>query len=119
MRVYGPAAECVVLRLEFGPEDALPVVKIKNGSLASSEGMHDHHPQRDRNRLPHCDGARRQPVGVNSFVSVVTEQCVFADALTKVVLSRGKRSEPLLRSYGATAYLHTLGQGWRRLGMNA
>jgi thiamine biosynthesis lipoprotein len=54
-------------------------------------------------------------VGTRSFVSVVAERCVIADALTKVVLAQGARSETLLRRYGASAYLYRAGHGWRSL----
>ena len=55
---------------------------------------------------------------MHSFVAVVAERCVTADALTKTVLALGKGSENLLRRYGATAHLHTV-RGWRSLGPNA
>jgi thiamine biosynthesis lipoprotein len=54
-------------------------------------------------------------VGTRSFVAVVAERCVVADALTKVVLAQGKRGEGTLRHYCASAHLYRPGHGWRSL----
>jgi thiamine biosynthesis lipoprotein len=115
LRVKGPMAERVLLRTGL-PGDTVPVVEIENGSLASSGGRE--HLKNHDGRLvgPHLHGARRAPVGTRSFVSVVAEDCIIADALTKVALARGREAEPLLRSYGATAYLHSARHGWRVIG---
>lgn len=114
LRVMG-AAERVMLRTGL-PGDTVPVVEIEDGSLASSGGRE--HLKRHNGRLvgPHLHGARRAPAGTRSFVSVVAEDCIIADALTKVVLARGLEAGPLLRAYGATAYLHTARGGWRVMG---
>ena len=116
--MYGPATERVTLRPESVSSDALPVIEIDNGSVASSSGMLERRGQRDRMRAPHIDGRRRQPVGMRSFVAVVAERCVIADALTKAVLALGKRSENLLRRYDATAHLRAP-RGRRSLDPNA
>lgn len=115
LRVQGPTAERVALRTGL-PSDTVPVVEIENGSLASSGGRE--HLKRHDGRLvgPHLHGARRAPVGTRSFVSVVAEDCIIADALTKVALARGLKAGPLLRRYGATAYLHNARHGWRVIG---
>jgi thiamine biosynthesis lipoprotein len=65
---------------------------------------------------PHLHGARRDPAGTRSFVSVVAEDCIIADALTKVVLARGMDADALLRARGATAYYHNTRSGWRVIG---
>jgi hypothetical protein len=36
--------------------------------------------------------------------------------LTKIVLALGPRAEPVLRRFGATAYLNNGRDGWRTLG---
>ena len=118
LRVYGPASERVTLRPKSGSSDALPIIEIDNASVASSNGMPERRGPRNKMRAPHIDARRRQPVGTRSFVAVVAERCVTADALTKTVLAFGKESENLLRRYDATAHLHTL-RGWRSLGPNA
>jgi thiamine biosynthesis lipoprotein len=106
LRVAGPAPERVALRGETLAADSVPVVELRDGSVASSEA---------RPRGPHVDGRRRGAPGRRRFVSVVAPRCVTADALTKVVLMRGRRSAPLLRRHGAVAHLHDT-NGWYRIG---
>jgi len=115
LRVRGPAAEQVFLRTAK-PGDTVPMLEIENGSIASSSGRE--HARRYRKRAvgPHVHGVDRRSVGTRSFVSVVAEQCMVADALTKVVLVQGAKANPLLCARGATAYIHTTRGGWRRIG---
>jgi len=61
----------------------------------------------------------KRPIGVRSFVSVIAQECVVADALTKVVMAQGPRSERILRRFDATAYYHNARYGWRTLGSGA
>ena len=119
LRVFGPEAERVHLRPESPGNQGMPVLEIENGSLASSSGYLDRlrHPHGFHG--PHVDGVKRRPVGTHSFACVVAERCVVADALTKVALARGLRSDPLLRRYGATAHLHSTRYGWRTAGAGA
>jgi thiamine biosynthesis lipoprotein len=115
LRVCGPATERVSLRLDSVSSDTLPIIEIDNGSVASSSSLPESSSQRNKLCGPHIDGRRGRPVGKRSFVAVVAERCVIADALTKTVLALGKRSENLLQRYSATAYLYTL-DGWRSFG---
>ncbi len=115
LRVAGPTAERVVLRTA-APDDTVPVLEIENGSIASSSGREHIRQYNSRQVGPHVHGRRRGAIGTRSFVSIVAERCMIADALTKVVLAGGQRSEGLLRRYGATAYLHSARSGWRIIG---
>jgi thiamine biosynthesis lipoprotein len=115
LRVKGPEAERVLLRTGLA-SDTVPVVEIENGSLASSGGREHLKDHNGQSVGPHLHGARRIPVGTRSFVSVVAEDCIIADALTKVVLAQEAEAEPLLQAYGATAYLHNALQDWRVIG---
>jgi thiamine biosynthesis lipoprotein len=119
LRVLGPEAERVRLRLESPGNERLPVIEVENGSVASSGGHLARHRDLDGFRGPHVHGKRRQPVGTHSFACVVADHCVVADALTKVVLAQGTRSAGLLRHYGATAHLHSARHGWRTFGTHA
>ncbi len=114
LRVSGPAAETVRLRLPFAA-DPVPMVAIQGGSLASSSGR-EHMRQIDGKPAgPHVDGRTRQAAPLDVFVSVASPTCVAADALTKVVLACGDKSEPILRKWRATAYICDT-RGWRTLG---
>ena len=118
LRVCGPAAERIQLKVEpAGPE--IPVLEIENGSVASSSGYGLGGRCEEGVTGPHLDGIRRRAVGSRSFATVLAENCITADALTKVVLAKGSRSDSILRREGAAAYLHTAGDGWRTLGVQS
>lgn len=112
LRVWGPRLERI--RLDWTPSTApvVPILELENGSVASSSGCPDRRHLRSPLRGPHVHGRERRPVGARAFVAVVAERCVLADALTKVVLAQGTRSEHALRHYGASAHLYRPGYGW-------
>ena len=51
------------------------------------------------------------PAPTDRFVCVVAEQCIVADALTKVVMAEGAQSRDVLRHFGASAHWHDPGAG--------
>jgi thiamine biosynthesis lipoprotein len=81
----------VALRTDLPGSPDLPVIRLSEGSLASS---------RRRSR----------------FACVAAESCMVADALTKVVLAQGKRSDSVLKRFSAQAHLYDRRWGWRHLG---
>jgi thiamine biosynthesis lipoprotein len=114
LRIAGPVPERVQLR---APSDGqnVPVLEIENASLASSSGRDDLR-LADGNAVgPHVNGKTHRSVGTHSFVSVVADRCMIADALTKVVLSRGTGAEDLLARHNATAYFND-GTTWQTFG---
>ncbi len=115
LRTIG-GTERVALQPDPGASDTIPVIEIENASVASSGRGSVREFRGDLQYGPHVDGRWRHTVGLNSFVSVVAERCVIADALTKVVLALGGRSGVLLQCYGATAYVRTASHPWRRFG---
>lgn len=119
IRVTGRRTEPVALATK--PEtqssmNALPVIELKDGSIASSSSHRQQRWYRGRLCGPHVDGVRRKPAATDRFVCVIAEQCVVADALTKVVMAKGADSAGLLRAFGASAHIHDPGIGWRHLG---
>lgn len=118
LRVVGPAPELVQLKVE-PPRDEIPVLKIENGSVASSSGYRLSRRSEEGVTGPHLDGTTRRTVGSRSFVTVLAEDCMTADALTKVVLARGPKSDSILRREGAAAYLFNARYGWRALGVKS
>jgi thiamine biosynthesis lipoprotein len=115
LRVAGSKPERVALRTAK-PSANLPVIEIENGSVASSSGR-EHLRRHDRRLVgPHLNGLSKAPVGTRTFVTVIAETCVLADALTKVVLGGGKAADTVLRDRGATAYVQNARGAWRILG---
>ncbi len=116
LRVQGPATERVQLNIQPAGK-TVPVLEIENGSVASSSGYGLGRRRAGETTGPHLDGVRRRAVGARSFVTVLTEDCMTADALTKVVLAKGPKADSILRRQGAAAYLHSARSGWRKLGV--
>lgn len=110
--VFGPDAERVLLRTGGPPDDALPVLEVENAAVASS-GFSARPDDPTERGTTHFDGRSRKATPHGRFVSVVAEQCVTADALTKVVLTLQDQSEPILRRYRAAAHLYDSKHGWR------
>jgi thiamine biosynthesis lipoprotein len=117
LRIVGPNLERVLLRAPLA-NGMVAVVELQDGSIASSSGRDSPKSAEGRAQGPHVNGITKKPVGTRSFASVIAPECVIADALTKIVLARGVRSAPVLRSFGASAYLHTPRLGWRSFGAN-
>ena len=93
LRVFGEAELSLGLRDEReGGARAFAV--LRDGAFATS-----HFGPRSRDRA----AAARQ---VQAHVSVAAPQCLWADALTKVVAISGDADHPLLRHYAAQAWLH-------------
>lgn len=113
LKVAGPGAERVGLRNLAFEGELWPVLEIENGSVASSGGI-DEFPNQAG---PHLHGKSRQAVSSGSFAAVVADRCIIADALTKVVLAEEKGADGILKTYGATAFLHRPSIGWAQLGV--
>ncbi len=93
LRTFGRAHMPLVMRDETHG-GARPFASLQSGSFATSRfgpGC------RDR-----ATGAR----AVAAHVSVAAPRCLWADALTKFVAISGDPSHPLLRQFGAQAWLH-------------
>ena len=112
IRVSGPDAEWIALAVDPSPEGA-PVIELENASLASSCGLFQRRHFAGLEVGPHVDGVLRCPARTDRFVSVVSRQCMMADALTKVVMVRGVEARELLQQVGAMAYLQDPGAGWQ------
>jgi FAD:protein FMN transferase len=114
LRVEGPEAERVLLRAR-AEDGHIPVIELKNASLASSSGRDDLHIVGGEQVGPHVNGETHRSIGKHSFVSVVARDCMIADALTKVVLALGPGADAILKAHNATAYFHD-GQ-WHTFGV--
>ena len=113
LRIQGPESERILLR---APAEGgqVPVVELENAALASSSGRDDLHEIGGGKVGPHVEGGTHRDVGTATFVSVVAQDCVTADALTKIVLALGAGADAILKAHSATAYLHD--GHWQTLG---
>ena len=108
LRVGGSTTHLIALKVPelAGPavtRDTRPFIELENGSLASSAAG-----ETPVHFLGHDHAAAVAP----GFVSVVAKQCAIADALTKVVLAKGKQAASVLAAFDASAYFYSPREGW-------
>ena len=115
LRVIGADAELIHLRCGEPCADALPILEVCDGAVASSGSG----PDLETAGAVHIDGTSRIRVPRGRFATVVAPTCMAADALTKPVLARGTAPDGLLERYGATAHLYDHNGGWRSFGAHA
>ncbi len=120
LRVCGPWPRRVVLDAPDQDRDALPMIEVTDGAVASSSGFVARRLHGDRWCGAHVDGRHRSrgEPPPERFASVVAPRCAIADALTKLALfaPTGSDSPAAFERYRATAHVYTRGVGWRTLG---
>ena len=109
LRILGPEMERIGLDWGSSADSVLPILELESGSVASSSGRSACRRHRVGVYGPHVDGRQRGPVGTRSFVCVVADRCVVADALTKVVMLAGPSATALLDHYRAGALVVSAG----------
>jgi thiamine biosynthesis lipoprotein len=118
IRVSGRRTEPVALDTRRGTQTfvgPLPVIELRDGSIASSSSHRQRRWHRGRLCGPHVNGELRSPAPTDRFACVIAEQCIVADGLTKVVMAKGAESTRLLRHFGASAHIYDPGSEWRHL----
>jgi len=116
IRIEGSNTELICLGAGLSTE-GMPVLELTNGSAAGSYGAFQQNRRGEGVCGPHVDGSCRKPAPIGRFVCVAAEQCIVADALTKVVIARGIESAGLLRRFRAGAYIKDSGREWLRIGV--
>jgi thiamine biosynthesis lipoprotein len=114
LRVFGSAAETVHVRTGGAQSVLLPLIKIRDGAVASSAYGGQRRRIRGRMVTPLIEPHARLPSMTTRTVTVVAPTCMIADALTKVVALKGERAESVLARYGAGAAILSPAKGrWR------
>jgi FAD:protein FMN transferase len=116
LRVAGPGVTDVLLNVAGQTLRRVPLVTLTRQALASSYGKPSRRGRQGAWVSPHRHGATHRNLATTRFVSVVTQRCAIADALTKVVLARGSAAAPLLRKFKAQAFVHNSARGWQGIG---
>jgi FAD:protein FMN transferase len=96
LRVFGAAAQPLMLRDTTQPDRLVQAGLLRNGACASSAGYY--HAEDEWALVDPVSG--RSPRG--GGISVIAPRCLWADALTKVVALDEKAAQPLLARYGAS-----------------
>jgi len=114
LRVFGSATETVHVRTGGAQSMMLPLLKIRDGAVASSGYGGQRRRIRDRIVTPLIEPRARLPSMTTRTVTVVAPTCMVADALTKVVALKGECAESVLARYGAGAAILSPAKGrWR------
>ncbi len=118
LRVAGPQARRVLLNAPGQQRDALPVVELRDGALASSSGLPSRRPLGEGWVGPHVDGRGRRAIPVGRFATVVAPRCAVADGLTKLALAEGARGRgtAAFARFGATVHVFDHAGGWQSSG---
>jgi FAD:protein FMN transferase len=105
LAVFGATAEAIDIRDPRHPGRLLCQVAIAKAALASSAGRFDPLQSADAFCATTINPATGEPVAEFAGASVCAPSCIIADALTKIVLIRGKRAAGLLKGYAASALI--------------
>ncbi len=119
LRAFGAESQQVYLRDPSKPGHARGIVRLQNRAIATS-GIYFTRKTRGGVLVsPLVDGKTRRPLVDNISVAVSASDCLTADALTKIVLTRSKGSCALLHTYGADAVILERGKVPRVLAKHA
>jgi len=117
VRVFGTAVDRIALRTDISlSKRDVPVIDLTDGSIASSSGRAVRMHLGGADVGPHLDGRVQRAVGTQTFTAVLAQECVIADALTKVVLALEDLAAPVLDHFGALAYMQNADGDWRSIG---
>lgn len=97
LRVFGSTSHEIHLRNPISPTQFSGKLRLRNCAVATSANYFSSHAL--------IDGQTRSPMTRQLSVSVAAEDCMTADALTKIVFALRETSAPLLKRHGADALL--------------
>ncbi|MEZ5466483.1 MAG: FAD:protein FMN transferase [Lysobacterales bacterium] len=99
LRVFGAEPQTIHVRHPASPAQTIPLLQLKDGAVATSAGYFS---ARD-GYTALVDTATAAPMGAGESVTVVARRAIWADALTKIVLSGPADIAGLLRRLDAQA----------------
>jgi thiamine biosynthesis lipoprotein len=105
MRVFGTEPQVIHVRHPHDAGQMLPLMQIRHGSVATSASYYSERRQRGRWVTPLIHPATRNSCDVGRSVSVLAEDCMTADALTKVVHIDPALALDTLKAFNARALI--------------
>lgn len=115
IRVGEDITGMVKLDIPDGDAESTGCVELSGGSIASSCGWRNAIRHNGEVVGCHFSGVGRSKVDPTRFVSILAQDCVIADALTKVALALGEGARTALSCYSATALTWEKTTGWRQI----
>lgn len=85
LRVFGETAQIIHVRHPGSPTQMLPVVELRQGAAATSAGYYTQRRYQGRMVTPLINPHTRVAAEVQRSVTILADDCMTADALTKVV----------------------------------
>jgi FAD:protein FMN transferase len=107
LAVFGPHPRAIHIRDPRQPQRPLCEVALRDGALATSAGQLDLLSCGEAGASAVIDPRSGRPVRDVIGATVRAPACVYADALTKIVMAAGEIAGPLLEFYGASALFVT------------
>ena len=105
LRAFGLREETVRIRYPLEPTRAAGIVTLRNRALATSATYFSRQKCGAHVRSALIDGQTQQPLVDDVSVSVAADDCMTADALTKIVFVLRERARPILVNHGADAII--------------
>lgn len=105
LRVFGDIEQTIHVRHPIVATQLMPVVALTNGAAATSAGYFTHRRYQGRWVTPLINPHTRIAAGMNRSVTVLAEDCMTADALTKVVHADPALAMPILEQFNARAIM--------------
>lgn len=103
LRLFGTTAETIHVRDPHDPTAVLPLCSLREGAVATSARYFN--AVSDDTASPLIDARSRDVCGHAYSVSVLADDCIVADALTKVVFADPTAALPVLQQFGAEAVI--------------
>jgi thiamine biosynthesis lipoprotein len=105
LAAFGPDAQTIHIRNPRDPRRLTCSVDVTNEALASTARRFDPFQSADTTGSAVIDPTTGKPAGTVDGVTVRAPSCMFADALTKIVMISGTDAIELLEQYNASALL--------------
>jgi thiamine biosynthesis lipoprotein len=105
LRVFGLQTETVCIRNPLEPIRSAGIVTLKNRALATSATYFSRTNVDGHARSALIDGQTERPFIDDVSISVAAEDCITADALTKIVFVLRERARAILKRHGADALI--------------
>lgn len=101
LRVFGSKAQDIHIRNPTNPSEVINLGNMRDGSIATS-GLY--FAKRDKTSNSYMvNPINHEYIEFSDSYSVIADQCVYADALTKVVSISGNTNHPCLEHFSAQA----------------
>ena len=105
LRVFGVTAQTIHVRVPHSPTHVLPLLVLTQGAAATSAGYFSQRRHAGRMVTPLIHPITRTACGTERSITVLAHECVYADALTKVVHANPAQAAQVLSRFNARALM--------------